>query len=254
MTTPELRRAARQATPARVLLGSAGLALPTSEALRLRLDHAAARDAVAAMLDPVGALATAVSELGGVSVETCASTPAEHLLRPDLGRRFSSESEELILDRLAPDVDVQIVVGDGLSASAVEENGGEVLRSLQSAFTERGLEVGAPLLVRNCRVGVLNHLGDLRRPEIAVLLIGERPGLATPTSMSAYLAHRPRSGCTDADRNCISNIHREGVSNGDAVVRIVALVEAMRRAGASGVDVKEPDALGREGIGPIERR
>ena len=235
----ELARIAGDATTARLFLGSAGVALPTGEALRLRSDHAAARDAVAAELDPSGALATAIDDLGGFTVSTCAGSPAEHLLRPDLGRRLLPEDAATVVDRLPRGVDVQIVVGDGLSAGAVEESAGAVATSLLDKFGERGLSTAPPILVRHCRVGVMNHIGDLTAPEIMVLLIGERPGLATPRSMSAYLAHRPRSGRTDADRNCISNIHRNGVAIDAAVARIVALIDEIRRAGASGVAVKE---------------
>lgn len=235
----ELARVAGDSTPARLFLGSAGVALPTSEMLRLRADHAAARDAVAADLDPNGSLASTIAALGGLTVETCASSPSEHLLRPDLGRRFSDDGVAMLRAQLPGRVDVQVIVGDGLSAGAVEDGAAEILVGLQRAFDERGLTTAPPLLVRHCRVGVMNHLGDLTEPEVVILLIGERPGLATNRSMSAYLAFRPRSGCTDADRNCISNIHREGVSTHDATARITALVEEFQRVGASGVAVKE---------------
>ena len=103
----------------------------------------------------------------------------------------------------------------------------------------RGLSVGQPFVVRHCRVGVLNDVGELLDPAVVVLLIGERPGLATAESLSAYLAYRPRPGHTDAQRNLISNIHARGVSHAEAARRILALAEQMRQVQASGVTVKE---------------
>lgn len=237
-TTADLAHLARRSTPARVFLGSAGVALPTRAALRLRADHAAARDAVAARFDEHS---DALAPLDAIPASSCASTPAEHLLRPDLGRRLDPGSAATLREHGSRGVDVQFVVGDGLSAGAVEDDAAPVVTALQRRLAQRGLVTGRPILVRHCRVGIMNDIGDILDPEIVVLLIGERPGLATHRSMSAYLAHRPRSGDTDADRNCISNIHRDGVSTEAAVERIDALLTEMRRVGASGVTVKEPD-------------
>lgn len=236
--TSDLAHVAGGSTPARVFIGSSGLSLPTSESLRLRADHAAARDAVAAVLDPVDG---PLSALDPILTSSCATTPAEHLLRPDLGRRFDAASAERIRADATDAVDVQLLVGDGLSAGAVEDGAVALCEELRARLSDRGLTCGRPILVRHCRVGIMNHFGELVAPATVVLLIGERPGLATDRSMSAYLAHRPRVGHTDADRNCISNIHGGGVSTADAAERIVALIEEMRRAGTSGVTVKEPD-------------
>jgi ethanolamine ammonia-lyase small subunit len=114
-----------------------------------------------------------------------------------------------------------------------------LLPLLRDGATQRGWSFGQPFVLRHCRVGVLNDVGELLDPQVAVLLIGERPGLATAESLSAYMAYRPRPGDTDAQRNLISNIHTRGVSRADAARRILALADQMMRARASGVGVKE---------------
>src|SRR5262249_19211673 len=110
---------------------------------------------------------------------------------------------------------------------------------LRGQGRERGWAPGQTFFVRHCRVGVLNDVGELLGPEVAVLLIGERPGLATAESLSAYMAYRPRPGHSDARRNLISNIHARGIAPDEAAWRIAALADAMRKAQASGAAVKE---------------
>jgi len=132
-----------------------------------------------------------------------------------------------------------VVIGDGLSAAAVTAQVPLLLPLLEEKTRGRGWSFGLPFVVRYCRVGVLNDLGEVLAPEVMVLLIGERPGLATAESLSAYLAYRPRPGHTDAQRNLVSNIHARGVSPENAVARIMALAEKMRQLQKSGVEVKE---------------
>jgi ethanolamine ammonia-lyase small subunit len=129
-----------------------------------------------------------------------------------------------------------VLIGDGLSAAAVHAQVPHVLGPLLEGAVERGRRVGRPLAIRHCRVGLLNDVGDVLGCELA----GERPGLATATSLSAYVALRPRTGQTDADRNLISNIHAGGTSPADGTRRLLALLDAIRAAGRSGVSVKEP--------------
>jgi ethanolamine ammonia-lyase small subunit len=135
--------------------------------------------------------------------------------------------------------DLNFVIGDGLSVAAVAAQAGGLLARLMQGAHQRGWSVGRPFIVRYCRVGVLNDIGELLDPKVVVLLIGERPGLATAESLSAYLAHRPRSGHTDAQRNLISNIHGRGVSHAEAASRILALAERMMQLRTSGIEVKE---------------
>ena len=123
--------------------------------------------------------------------------------------------------------------------AAVAAQAAAVLEGLADAAAARGWTFGQPFSVRHCRVGVLNDVGEMLAPQVVVLLIGERPGLRTADSLSAYLAYRPRAGHTDADRNLVCNIHGRGVSHASAVERVLALAEQFRAGGLSGVTVKE---------------
>jgi ethanolamine ammonia-lyase small subunit len=233
-------RRVRAATPARLFLGRAGTSYRTSDQLTLRADHAAAQDAVHARLDlEAGPLAPLVDRFGLFAVDSAAADRTGYLRRPDLGRRLSTAAREEVTKRCPAGADLQVAIGDGLSAAAVDRQVPALLPALLDAAREAGWSVGQVFAVRNARVGLLNEIGELLRPGAVVLLIGERPGLATAESLSAYLAWRPRPGHTDADRNLISNIHPRGVSIPAAVTRILALIAAMRAAGTSGVLVKE---------------
>jgi len=163
----------------------------------------------------------------------------EYLLRPDLGRRLDDASRPLIKAGCPAGVDFQVIIGDGLSATAVATQAPALLDRLFSAAADRGWSCGRPFLVHYCRVGVMNDIGDLLASHVIVLLIGERPGLATAESLSAYLAYRPRAGHTDSDRNLISNIHACGVGLDDAARRIISLADQLRKAERSGIGVKE---------------
>jgi ethanolamine ammonia-lyase small subunit len=242
--TPDAARdlfaAVRARTPARILVGRAGVSYRTADQLALRRDHAAARDAVWAETDLERDLGAAlVCHYGLFEVTTQAASKEEYLMRPDLGRRLSDAAKDAVRAQCPVGADVQVVIGDGLSAAAVAAQVPGLLPLLDAEARRRGWTFGRPLFVRRCRVGVLNDVGELLDPVVAVLLIGERPGLATAVSLSAYMAYRPRAGHTDARRNLISNIHDRGVSHADAARRIADLADAMRRLGTSGVAVKE---------------
>jgi ethanolamine ammonia-lyase small subunit len=233
---PELMRAVRARTPARVLVGRAGPAYRTATALELRHDHAAAVDAVHAELDLPPDL---MERWKLFEVRTRARDKAEFLMRPDLGRRLDDAAREAVTRECPHGADVQVVIGDGLSVAAVLKQVPALLPLLEAETRRRGWTFGRPFAVRYCRVGVLNDVGELLGPTVVVLLIGERPGLATAESLSAYLAYRPRPGDTDARRNLISNIHARGVPPQAAAPRILALAGKMRQAQASGFTVKE---------------
>lgn len=227
-------------TPARVLAGRCGTGYRTATALRLRADHAAARDAVHAEVDLLRDFgADRIGKYGLFEVRSQAGSKAEYLRRPDLGRRLASESRERIRANCPAGCDLQVLIGDGLSATAVARQAPALLDGLHAAARELGWSFGRPFLVHHCRVGVLNDVGELIEPRTVVLLIGERPGLATAESLSAYLAWRPRPGHTDADRNLISNIHSRGIAADDAVRRIMDLAERFRVLGRSGVGIVE---------------
>jgi ethanolamine ammonia-lyase small subunit len=237
----DLAQRVRTVTPARIFVGRVGTSYRTADQLALRADHAAARDAVNTELDLAGPdLAAVAAQLDLFAVDTAAADRAEYLRRPDLGRRLSDEARTEVARRCPAGVDLQVVVGDGLSTRAVEVQVPRLLPMLLDAARAAGWTVGQPFAVRNCRVGVMNDVGDLLGPAAVVLLIGERPGLVTAESLSAYLGWRPRTGHTDADRNLLSNIHARGIPHEEAVTRVLGLLDAMRTADRSGVTVKEP--------------
>jgi ethanolamine ammonia-lyase small subunit len=231
--------AARERTPARVLMGRAGASYRTATQLDLRCDHAAAVDAVRAELDLHRDLgAEFVARWGLVEVQSQAREKAEYLARPDLGRRFAPEAAAGLRD-CPPGADLQVAIGDGLSAAAVAAQVPQLLPLLIEGAASRGWTCGRPFFIRYCRVGILNEIGELLNPAVAVLLIGERPGLATADSLSAYLAYRPRPGHTDAQRNLISNIHTRGTTPAEAAARVLRRASELMRLGRSGVSVKE---------------
>ena len=231
---------ARDRTPARVLVGRSGPAYRTATQLELRQDHAAAVDAVHAELEIERAFGhDFVAERGLFEVQTRAASKMEFLMRPDLGRKLCDSARDTVAERCPKGIDFQIVIGDGLSAAAVAAQAPALLPLLERGAKEKKWHCGQTFVVRYCRVGLLNDVGELLDPAVVVLLIGERPGLATAESLSAYLAYRPRPGHTDAQRNLISNIHARGVAPQTAAARILALAEKMRQLQASGVAVKE---------------
>jgi ethanolamine ammonia-lyase small subunit len=234
-----LLQAIRERTPARLLVGRAGAAYPTATQLTLRQDHAAALDAVHAAVDLPRDLGELTRRYRLFEVSTRAADKAQYLLRPDLGRELDDAARQAVTTQCQAGADLQVVIGDGLSAAAVIAQVPPLLPLLEAEARRRGWRFGQPFFVRHCRVGVLNDVGNLLDPAVVALLIGERPGLATAVSLSAYLAYRPRSGHTDAQRNLISNIHARGVAHEEAARRIAALAEKMRAARQSGVAVKE---------------
>jgi ethanolamine ammonia-lyase small subunit len=115
----------------------------------------------------------------------------------------------------------------------------ELLPLLERGARGRAWRFGHPFFIRNCRVGILNDLGEILQPNVVVLLIGERPGLATAESLSAYMAFRPAAGQTDVNRNLISNIHVRGTPPAEAAERVLRLAARMMRDQMSGVALKE---------------
>jgi ethanolamine ammonia-lyase small subunit len=167
----------------------------------------------------------------------------QYLLRPDLGRRLSDDTRKVIAERCVKGPDVQICVGDGLSAQAIEVNLGKILPVLQAGCKTAGLSVGTSFFIQHCRVGVMNDIGELLQPGVLILLIGERPGLGRADSMSAYMAYRPQPGHTDAERDVICNIFDGGGANPlEAGAYALRLAQKMLKAQASGVKLKLMEA------------
>lgn len=243
----DLLKAVQARTPARILVGRAGPAYRTATQLALRQDHAAAIDAVQAEIDLARDFGQAfVARWGLFEVATRARSKAEYLLRPDLGRCLNDAAQAEVMRRCPAGAELQVVIGDGLSVAAVVAQVPHLLAALEQGARERGWRFGQPFVIRYCRVGVLNDIGELLAPAVVVLLIGERPGLATAESLSAYMAYQPRAGHTDAERNLISNIHARGVLPAAAAVRILRLGGRLMQFRTSGVAVKE------EGVGGAE--
>jgi ethanolamine ammonia-lyase small subunit len=230
----------RAQTPARLLAGRSGAAYRTNTQMELREAHAAARDAVRTELN----LSTApgnkfIRQWNLFEVCSRASSKDEYLLRPDLGRHLNDASRTEVNRRCSPGHDLQVVIGDGLSVTAVAIQIPRLLPLLCDGARTRGWSVGSIFVIRYCRVGVLNEIGELLVPRVAVLLIGERPGLATAESLSAYMAYRPKASDSDAKRNLISNIHSRGVSAEQAAQRILNLAAAMMKTHESGCQLRE---------------
>lgn len=232
---PEGLRALIASTTARVGVGRAGPRYNTASLLLFQGDHAITQDALYRDVDP-----KLLSELGLFIVETrITGGKQEYLLRPDLGRQLSDEAKRTIRERCIKNPTLQVVVGDGLSAAAIEANLRQILPVIKQGAQAAGLSLGTPFFIKHCRVGVMNDIGELLQPEVLILLIGERPGLGRAESMSAYMAYRPKAGDTDADRDVICNIFDGGGANPlEAGAFAVQLAQKMRKHQASGVKLK----------------
>jgi ethanolamine ammonia-lyase small subunit len=230
----------RVRTPARVLVERAGAAYRTLTQLDLRQAHAEARDAVRTELNLAKDFtAEFVRSWKLFEVSTLAANKDDYLLHPNRGRQLREDAVAQIRAHCPPGVDLQIVIGDGLSVTAVARQVPRLLPLIAQNAKRRGWKLGQPFVVRHCRVGVMNHIGELLGPKVVALLIGERPGLATAESLSAYMAFQPRHGRSDAQRNLISNIHARGVPPEAAAERIASLADQMMRGQSSGVSLKE---------------
>jgi ethanolamine ammonia-lyase small subunit len=242
---PEIVRKIRVRTPARLLVGRAGGAYRTNTQLELREAHAAARDAVRAELDVKKVLGSEFIERWGLfETRTKAMRKDDYLLQPNSGRQFDEASRGQLLNRVSQASDLQIVIGDGLSVPAIGAQVPPLLPLLCEGAKARGWKLSQTFVIHHCRVGILNEIGELLHPRVVVLLIGERPGLATAESLSAYMAYRPAAPHTDANRNVISNIHARGLSPQRAAGRILMVADRMMKTGISGCLLQEePPAL-----------
>lgn len=229
---PPLTRPLRDATPARIGVGHTGGRPQTRDALLFSADHAVTQDAIMRPVDP-----DLLVEMQLLQVNSRAASRQQYLRRPDLGRLLDDAAIMTLRLQLTVRPDVQIFVGDGLSAAAVEHNVPILLPELTLALNRLGLSVGTPFFVHNARVGLLNAVNAIVDARVCVLLIGERPGLARAESMSIYLGYRPQLTATDAQRNVISNIYRNGLSPQAAVQQAVALIQQMLAQQTSGVQL-----------------
>ena len=242
---PSLERL-RELTPARVALGRAGASLPTRALLEFTLDHARARDAVHAAFDAEG-LSRDLAGLGLEAVRVSSQAPdrKDYLARPDLGRKLALDSRlRLAADRNGPACQLAIVVGDGLSPAAVNAHAVNLLRDLLPLLAARAIDVGCAVVATGARVALGDEIGDVLGARMTAMLIGERPGLSAADSLGVYLTFAPTVGTTDEKRNCVSNIHGEGLGYRDAALKISWLVREGLSRQLTGVALKDESGAG----------
>ena len=219
-TTPEARmtprvsnpkdaagvRALMASTSARIGVGRAGPRYKTASLLLFQGDHAVTQDALYRDVDQ-----KLLDEFNLFTVQTkVTGGKQEYLLRPDLGRLLNDDAKRILNEKCQKNVNVQLVVGDGLSAAAIEANLRQMFPVIRQGAQAAGLTLGTPFFIKYARVGVMNDIGDLLKPDVVILLIGERPGLGRAESMSAYMGYKPKSGDSDADRDVVCNIFENG--------------------------------------------
>jgi ethanolamine ammonia-lyase small subunit len=226
--------AMRLSTPARLGLGRAGPRYTTAAMLALRADHARAVDAVMTEVARDWA-----NRNGLIEVHSQALTREEYLRYPERGRRLDDADAKRV-GRLklrgggnAATPSVLLCIGDGLSSAAVEKNAGPLLRTLTPRLARR-YRLLKPVFIRNARVRMEDHLGEILHPDIICMIVGERPGLVTAESLSAYVIYRPTLKSIEPDRTVISNIHRGGIPIAQAARKITTLIDDAIRLQASG--------------------
>jgi ethanolamine ammonia-lyase small subunit len=244
----------REFTPARIALGRAGGSLPTQALLEFRLAHARARDALLRSLDEEKLAAELEEVTGGkiIRASSAARNFDEYLLRPDLGRKLSDESRRQLESENRSPVDLAIIVTEGLSTLGVETHARNVFKYLLPHVQSEGWRLAPTVLVRRGRVAIEDQIGEILRAKLALIMVGERPGLIAPDSMSAYLVYDPNPGKTDADRNCISNISSVGLTENEAATKIHWLLREAIRRKISGVALKDEFNVSNKPI-PISR-
>ncbi|WP_221032811.1 ethanolamine ammonia-lyase subunit EutC [Actomonas aquatica] len=239
--------ALRRHTTARIGLGRSGGSLPHRALLDFRGAHARARDAVHSTFD-AAQLAADLRHAGldSLTLASAATDRATYLRRPDLGRQLDPVSATQLRERVAARPDLVIIVSDGLSATAAHRQAVATVAPLHAALSAAGWTLAPILLVPFARVKLQDEIGHLLQARLSLMLLGERPGLGAPDSLGAYFTHAPHPRCTDADRNCLSNIRPAGLPPTQAARKLAALLQASREAGLSGVrlkDTSQPDAL-----------
>lgn len=243
IVTPNPWQSLRRYTSARIGLGRAGDSLPTDAMLAFQLDHARARDAVHlpfAAAEVAAQIAAAGHDV--IALHSDAESRAVYLRRPDLGRRLSATSRQLLEEHAAENgtaYDAAFVVADGLSALAVHRHAVPLLTRAAAALSAMGWRVAPVVVASQARVALADEIGQLLRAEQVAMLIGERPGLTVADSLGVYLTYGPRPGRTDAERNCISNIREGGLPHDAAAYRAEYLVSEALGRGLTGVALKD---------------
>ena len=234
----------RAATPARIGLGRSGVSLPTNAALAFALDHARARDAVHAPFD-VETVARTIEALGlpTLRAASAAADRETYLRRPDLGRRLDLESQGRLQRARHQEIDLAIVVADGLSSAAAQNHAAPLIETLLPHLAARGRRLGPVVLASQARVALGDEIGFCLGARLVAVMLGERPGLSSPDSLGIYLTLGPRPGRTDAERNCISNVRPAGLSYAAAAFKLDWLVNEALTLGLTGVELKDESDL-----------
>ena len=227
---PEKFKKMKEKTPARLGSGKAGARYKTLTMLRFRADHAAAQDAVFSEMEEDFA-----KQHDLLPVKTRCDSKDEYLTRPDLGRCFDEHNAKTIRGVIDTPPRVQLVVGDGLSAAAIKANAMDCLAAIRDGLKLRGIETGKGIFVKYCRVGAGDAIGDLTGCELVCVLVGERPGLVTDKSMSAYITYKPHTGVSESSRTVVSNIHAQGTPAVEAGAYVAELIEKILKKKVSGV-------------------
>jgi len=235
---PEEFRKLKSKTPARLGSGRAGPRYKTLTMLRFRADHAAAQDAVFSQVPE-----DFPEKNGLVSLQTRCKDKDEYLTRPDLGRCFDEENQQKLRQAIPNKPRVQIVIGDGLSSAAILANAMDCAAAIQDGLKVRGIETGKMLFVRYCRVGAGDAVGDVTGCDVVCMLVGERPGLVTAQSMSAYITYQPHTGVSESSRTVVSNIHAQGTPAVEAGAHVAELIEKILKRKVSGVGLHLEEAL-----------
>ena len=223
-------RKLKERTPARVGSGRAGPRYKTLTMLRFRADHAAAQDAVFSQVAEDFA-----QKNGLLPLQTRCKDKDEYLTRPDLGRIFDKENAEKLKAAIPNSPKVLIVVGDGLSSAAIKANAMDCMAAIRDGLKARGIETGQAVFVRYCRVGAGDAIGSITGCQLVCMLVGERPGLVTDKSMSAYITYQPRTGVSESSRTVVSNIHAQGTPAVEAGAHIAQLIDTILKKKVSGV-------------------
>ena len=226
----EAFRKLKTKTPARLGSGKAGPRYKTLSMLRFRADHAAAQDAVFSQVPEDYA-----QKHNLIPLQTCCRDKDEYLTRPDLGRKFDEENKKKLSAAVTGSPRVMLVVGDGLSSAAIQANALDCLAAIQDGLKGKGIQMGQPLFVRYCRVGAGDAIGDVTGCELVCMLVGERPGLVTDKSMSAYITYKPHTGVSESSRTVVSNIHAQGTPAVEAGAHVADLIEKILTKKVSGV-------------------
>ena len=227
---PEEYKRLKSRTPARLGSGRAGARYKTLTQLRFRADHAAAQDAVFSQVDEGFA-----EKHGLLPLQTRCKDKDEYLTRPDRGRRFDEANQKKLKAAFPHAPRVLIVVGDGLSAAAIEANAMDCMAAIRDGLKVRGIETGQAVFVRYCRVGAGDAIGEVTGCELVCVLVGERPGLVTDKSMSVYITYNPHIGSLESSRTVVSNIHAQGTPAVEAGAHVVELIETILKKKVSGV-------------------